>query len=142
MPFWQIKSSNIPQAIRHSGLGTSFHHHMALVIHAWEKVLLHYRVSWLKCMDHSYKIEGHYHGKRWTMWLLWRCVQTSHIHSWLSAIFGGKAPTHSTTVFNWVWSFSSGKASGQKGLGPSIWQHCVQKPQCKQYPVPLWKIHA
>jgi hypothetical protein len=140
--FWQIKSSNIAQNIRHSGLRTSFHNHMALVMHAWEKLLLHYRVLCLKCINYSCKIEGHYHGQRWTIWLMWRCIKTSHICSWLSAIFGGKAPTHSTTVFNLVWSFSSDKASGQKGLGPNIWQHCMQQPQFKQYPIPLWKIQA
>ena len=140
--FQQTKSSNITQASRHHGLSTPFHHHMAFFMHACEKLLLYYRVLWLKCMDNSCKIEGHYHEQSWTMWLLWRGVQTSHIHNWLTAICGGKASTHSTTVFNWVCSFSSGKDSGQKGLSPSICQHCVQLPHCKQYPMPLWKIHA
>jgi len=52
---------------------------MALVMHACEKLLLHYSVFWLKCTDNSYKTESHYHGQGWTMWLLWRYVQTSHI---------------------------------------------------------------
>jgi len=34
--------------------------------------------------------------------LLKRGIQKSHIHSWLSAICGGKATTHSTTVSYWV----------------------------------------
>ena len=119
------------------GLSTIFHHHMALVMHACEKLLLHYRVSWLKCMDNSCKIEGHYHGQIWTMLLLWRGIQTSHIHSWLSEICGGKAPTYSTTVFSWVWKFGSSIA-----LDKVVWIRPWLGNSPLIHKVLIWKRHA
>jgi len=64
-------------------------------------------------MDKSRKMEGDYDGLRWTTWSLWEeGVTPSDIHRRLSAVCGQKAPTRST-VFNWVRSFSSGKAASQ-----------------------------
>jgi hypothetical protein len=36
----------------------AFHHQMALVMHASEKLLHHYQMYWLKHMDKSHKMEG------------------------------------------------------------------------------------
>jgi hypothetical protein len=56
-------------------------------------------------------MEGNYHGQRWTMWLtLKESVKT--VRYSLSAICGEKVPAHST-VFIWIWSFSSGKETAQ-----------------------------
>jgi len=53
---------------------------MALVMHACEKLLHHYQMYWLKHMDKSRKMEGDYHGQRWTTWFLWKeDIKPSHI---------------------------------------------------------------
>ena len=76
-------------------------------MHACEKLLHHYEVWWSKHMDKSRKMEGDYHGQRWTMWFLWKeGIKPSDIRQ-LPAVCGEKAPAHST-VLNWVWSSNSG----------------------------------
>jgi len=63
--------------------------------------------------DKSCKMEGDYHRQRWTAWfLLKHGVKLSHIHCWLSAVCGEKRHAHSS-VFSWVWSFSSGEETKQ-----------------------------
>ena len=64
-------------------------------------------------MDNSRKMESDYRGLRRTAWSLWeKGVPPSDIHRRLSAVCGQTAPARST-VFNWVRSFSSGKATAQ-----------------------------
>jgi len=59
---------------------------------------------------------GDYHGRGWTMWLLWKeGIKSSYIHYQLFAICGENAPACST-VFNWAWSFNSDKEPAQKGV--------------------------
>jgi hypothetical protein len=61
-------------------------------------------------------MEGDYCGQRWAMWFPWKeGVKPSDIHYWLSAICGEKAPACST-VLNWVWSWNSGKGTGQAAV--------------------------
>jgi hypothetical protein len=68
-------------------------------------------------------MEGDYHGQRWTMWFLCKQgVKPPDIHHWLSAICGEKTPAHST-MFNWVWSFNSGKESAQAAVRE--WYHNI-----------------
>ena len=54
-------------------------------------------------------MEGSYHGKKWTMWLMWKeGVKLSDIHHRLSAVHGKKVPACST-LFSWVQVFNSGR---------------------------------
>jgi hypothetical protein len=58
----------------------AFHHQMALVMHACEKLLHHYQMYWMKHMDKSRKMEGGYHEQRWTTRFLWKKgIKPSHI---------------------------------------------------------------
>jgi hypothetical protein len=89
---------------------------MALVVHAFEKLLCHYEVYWSKRMDKRSKMEEDYHGQRWTTWFLWKeGVKVSHIHRPLSENCGEKAPAGST-AFNWVRSFYSGNETAQAAV--------------------------
>jgi hypothetical protein len=60
-------------------------------------------------MDKSCKIEGDYHGQRWTTWFLWKYgIKHSDVNRLLSAVCVEKVPSVSI-VFNWVQSFNNGK---------------------------------
>jgi hypothetical protein len=59
---------------------------------------------------------GDYHGRRWTVCLLWKeGIKSLYVHHQLSAICGEKAPACST-VFDWAWSFNIDKEPAQKGV--------------------------
>ena len=78
---------------------------MALVVRAFQELLRHYKVCWSKLTEKNRKMEGHYHGQRWSTWFLWvEGVKQTDIHRRLAAICGQKAPARST-VFKWVQSF-------------------------------------
>lgn len=54
---------------------------------ACEKLVYHFKVSWWKCKDKSLKREGDLHGKRGTMWFLWKeGVKPSPIVSYLQFV--------------------------------------------------------
>jgi hypothetical protein len=75
-------------------------------------------------MDKSRKMEGDYHGQRWTTWFLWQeGITPSDIQLQFSAVCGQKVPARST-VFSWVWGFSSGKETAH-----SVPEYCRNIPK-------------
>ena len=101
-------------------LSTTFHHHMAQIVHAYETLLPHYQFKMSRSIENSLRMERDYHGQRWTAWSLSKeGVKVSIIHRRLSAVCGDRAHA-SSTVFNWV---RSGKGTAQAGSPSVIPQH-------------------
>lgn len=62
------------------------------------------------------KMEGDYHGQRWTAWFLWKeGVKTADIHKRLTAVCGQEGPAQKT-VYNWIAGFASGRESATKNV--------------------------
>jgi hypothetical protein len=80
-------------------------------------------------MDRGRKMEGDYHGQRWTTWTLCKeGVTPSDIQRRLSSVCEQKASAWDT-VFSWVQGFSGGKESAQVAV--RVWYRNTPKNGCE-----------